>query len=92
MYRVGLPFWKTAARCGVPVSVRVDVHFDNESNSYWAKSPSLDGLVVSGSNLDELRAEVISAAGELLALEFEAKVPARATTVIRIRDNDICVA
>lgn len=91
MYRVGLPFWKTAARFGVPVKVPVDVFFDEESQSFWAKSPYLDGLVVSGENLNELRKEVITAAGELLSLELEAK-SARAATVMRIKDNDICIA
>ncbi|KEH08271.1 hypothetical protein GY14_20730 [Delftia tsuruhatensis] len=91
MYRVGLPFWKTAARLGVPIKVRVDVHYDEESSSFWAKSPSLDGLVVAGANLDELREEVISAASELLALQLEDKV-AHATTEIRIKDSDICIA
>lgn len=91
MYRVGLPLWKTAARFGVPVKVQVNVFFDKESNSYWAKSPNLDGLVVSGANLDELRDEVIAAAGELLSLELSDH-RAKATTEMRIRDNEICLA
>lgn len=89
MYRVGLPFWKTAARFGVPVKVPVDVFFDEQSQSFWAQSPYLDGLVVSGADLNELRREVIAAAGELLSLELAA--PARAATVMRIKDTDICI-
>lgn len=73
MYRVGLPFWKTAARLGVPVRVRVDVFFDNESRSYWAQSPHLDGLVVAGKDLDELHREAVSAASALLALQLHGK-------------------
>lgn len=91
MYRVGLPFWKTAARFGVPVKVPVDVFFDEESQSFWAKSSYLDGLVVSGADLNELRHEVISAASELLSLELEAR-SAKAATVMRIKDNNICIA
>lgn len=91
MYRVGLPFWKTVARCGLPIKVRVDVHFDEESKSFWASSPNLDGLIVSGKDLNELRQEVISAAGELLSIELLDKA-ARATTEMRIKDRDICIA
>jgi predicted RNase H-like HicB family nuclease len=65
-YRVGMPLWRTAARAGIELHVRVDVHFDEESRSYWAASKDLDGLVVSGATLDELRDEVISAASVLL--------------------------
>ncbi len=91
MYRVGLPFWKTAARLGVPVRVRVDVFFDEESKSYWAKSPHLDGLVVSGKDLDELHREAILATSELLALELH-NGPARAETEMRIRDKAVFAA
>ena len=28
MYRVGLPGWKLAARLNLPLSLRVDVHYD----------------------------------------------------------------
>jgi predicted RNase H-like HicB family nuclease len=69
MYRIGLPFWKTAARAGLPLSFRVRVVRDDETNSFWAESPDLDGLVVSGQTLEELRTEVLSAAQGLLELE-----------------------
>lgn len=65
-YQVGWPCWKFMARIGIPLLVRVQVHFDKESNSYWADSPDLDGLVVAGQNLDELKSEVFMAADELL--------------------------
>ena len=91
MYRVGYPGWKIAAKWGVPVLVRVQVVFDEESKSYWAKSQDLNGLVVSGANLDELRAEVVSAASLLLSLSVHSK-NARAKTEMRIRDNAFCAA
>ena len=91
MYRVGYPGWKIAAKLGVPVLVRVQVVFDEDSKSYWAESPDLDGLVVSGANLEELRSEVVSAAGELLSLAVHSK-NARAKTEMRIRDNAFCGA
>ena len=91
MYRVGLPFWKTAARLGVPVRLRVDVFFDEESPSYWAQSPHLDGLIVSGKDLTELHREAITAASELLALQLNYG-PVRAETEMRIRDKAVFAA
>jgi predicted RNase H-like HicB family nuclease len=91
MYRVGFPFWKVAARMGVPVLVRVNVHADAETKSYWADSPDLDGLVVSGATLEELRQEVAGAASGLLQLAVHAP-RARAQTELRIRDAAFCVA
>lgn len=91
MYRVGFPGWKIAARIGVPVLVRVQVHYDDESKSFWADSPDLDGLIVSGHDLDELRAEVVSAAGELLSLAVHSP-RAKAKTELRIRDDALCAA
>jgi len=91
MYRVGLPFWKTAARWGVPVLVRVLVHRDAASNTYWADSPDLDGLVVSGKDLDELCAEANAATAELLSLAVVGH-KTRAQTELRIRDEALCAA
>lgn len=90
MYSVGFPGWKIAARWGVPVLLRVDVYFDAESKSYWAKSPHLDGLVVSGATLDELRTEVRGAAETLLELELHAH--AKAKPEYRFRDEVLCAA
>jgi len=91
MYRVGLPFWKVAARAGVPVLVRVHVHHDRESNSFWADSPDLDGLIVAGDNLDQLCQEVTAAAHSLLELKLDSR-SARAETEIRIRGDALCAA
>jgi len=49
--------------------VRVQVFYDPEVQSYWANSPDLDGLVVTGSTRAELENEARSAAGTLLELE-----------------------
>ena len=85
-YKVGWPGWKMAARCGVPLLVRVHVHFDVESQSYWADSPDLDGLTVAGQDLDELHTEAVAAANELLDLAIH-NPKARAFTELRIRDE-----
>lgn len=90
MYRVGLPGWKTLARWGIPVSFKVDVFHDKESDSYWANSPHLDGLVVTGATLDELRSEVRSAALELLELQLSKKPDASPN--FSFHDTTICSA
>ena len=84
MYRVGFPFWKTAARIGIPVKVTVNVRRDEASGTYWAESDDLDGLVVSGATLDELQREVLSAASTLLDLSMTApRVPVTADMHLR---------
>lgn len=90
MYRVGFPGWKLAVRFGVPVVLRIDVFYDDESKSFWAKSPDLDGLVVSGQTLDELRNEVRGAAESLLELEMHGRAVAQPE--YRFRDQALCAA
>lgn len=86
MYRVGWPFWKLIAKAGGRLLVRVHVHFDDESKTYWAESPDLDGLIVSGADLDELHSETVAAANTLLSLAVQSN-RAHATTEMRIRDS-----
>jgi len=50
------------------VEVRLTVHFDAESKSFWADSPDMDGLIVSGATPDELLREAHAAASALLEL------------------------
>lgn len=68
MYRVGMPFWRAVARAGRPLRFRVNVYYDPEVSSYWATSPDVDGLTVTGATLDELMQEVQLGAQELLEL------------------------
>jgi predicted RNase H-like HicB family nuclease len=91
MYRVGFPLWKTVARLGMPVLVRVHVHQDKQTGTFWADSPDLDGLVVSGATLDEIHKEVTSATDALLDLALDSH-KAKAQTEIRIRDAAFCAA
>lgn len=83
MYRIGLPFWKVAARIGVPLKFRVCVHTDAESGTYWAHSEDLDGLTVSGVTLDELHNEVLSAGAALLEEALKGAHP-KATADMRL--------
>lgn len=77
MYRVGLPGWKLAAKMGVPVRLRVNIQYDLEANVYWAQSPDLDGLVVEGHTLDEIKNEALSAAAALLELQLNTRPQAQ---------------
>jgi predicted RNase H-like HicB family nuclease len=91
MYPVGLPGWKIASRFGVPLSLRVDVHFDRAVNIYWATSPDLNGLAVEGETLDVLRSEIRGAAESLLELAMIGK-SSRAIPVIRFLDDALTLA
>lgn len=73
MYRVGLPGWKIAARHGIPVRLRVNIRQDLEANVYVADSPDLDGLIVEGHTLDDIKSEALAAAGVLLELALDTK-------------------
>ena len=77
MYRVGLPGWKLAAKMGVAVRLRVNIQYDLEANVYWAQSPDLDGLVVEGHTLDEIKNEALSAAAALLELQLNTRPQAQ---------------
>lgn len=74
MVRVGSTCWKLFARLGMHIRVRVNVHFDADSKTFWADSPDLDGLVVSGATPEELAREVHLAATELLELQLSGHV------------------
>jgi len=70
MYTVGWPLWKLLARLGVPLRFTLVVHFDVESKTFWANSPDIDGLVVSGEDLQEVQREAALAAELLLELQL----------------------
>lgn len=74
-YRVGLPLWRLAARVGVPMTIKVLVHSDKESGTYWAEGVGLRGLVVTGKDLDELHEECTNAIEELMRLELKGHTP-----------------
>lgn len=76
-YRVGRPFWRAAARAGIELEVRIEVHFDAESKTYWADSPDLDGLVCEGATWDELVPAVHDCVGMLLQAKLR-QAPKRA--------------
>lgn len=92
MYRVGFPGWKLAARVGLPLKLQVQVHFDPESNSYWAESSALDGLVVAGATIEDVTKEVIAAAQGLFELQFEGQPRASAKAQLQFDATIPCAA
>lgn len=91
MYRVGFPGWKLAGRLGLPLRIRVYAHYDKESRTFWANSPDLDGLAVSGETLDELRREALAATETLLELAVNSQPP-RTVAELRVTDSVTCPA
>lgn len=88
-YRVGWPLWKVLAKQGVLLRFKVDVHFDEESKSFWANSPDIDGLIVSANNLEDLREEAFAAARDLLDLEVNTS-NVHVRPQMRIEDTHAC--
>lgn len=80
MYRVGLAFWKLAARLGVPLSLRIQIMHDDEADVYIATSTDLAGLVAEAPSLVELMFSVRDCAEMLIehtlhrSLKLTAKV------------------
>ena len=74
-YRVGLPLWRFFAKAGVPMTIKVIVHADKESGTYWAEGVGLRGLVVTGKDLDELHEECTIAIDELMRIELDGQSP-----------------
>jgi len=56
------------------------VYFDPESNSFWATSPDIDGLCVSGENAQEVQQEACLAAELLLELQYDPEAKTYTTT------------
>jgi hypothetical protein len=84
MYRIGFPFWKQAARLGIPLKLRINVIRDAEANVFVATSDDLTGLVCEAPSMDELIREVDLATDELLALQLPSPPLVRPVTDLRI--------
>lgn len=90
MYRVGLPLWKQLARLGVPMLVRVHVHYDPDAKSYWTSSPDLSGLIVTGETLDEVLKEARIGIDGLMDLELGHNI--NAEPQVRFAPEALCAA
>jgi predicted RNase H-like HicB family nuclease len=76
------PGWRTLARWGVPVAVRVEICFDQEAGVYFVADSNLKGLHVEAETLDEMKQEILEAAGELLQSRFDGNPPRTDTKII----------
>jgi|GEM_PF-6685086 len=47
---------------------RLHIHFDNESQTFWAESPDIGGLVVGAAGLDEAKRQALLAADTLFEM------------------------
>lgn len=84
MYRIGFPFWREAARFGVPLKLRINVTRDDEAGVLVASSDDLRGLVCEAATFDELVREVTSATQELLTLQLHREPVSKTVTDLRL--------
>lgn len=84
MYRIGFPFWKQAARLGIPLTLRINVIRDDEAGVFVATSDDLKGLVCEAASLDALVKEVHLATSELLSLQMHSQSVAQPVTDLRL--------
>jgi predicted RNase H-like HicB family nuclease len=82
MYRVGFPGWKLAAKFGLPIRLRVYITQDLEANVYVAESPDLEGLVIEGHTLDEVKDEALACSKILLEAALHNPAPETQTDFI----------
>ena len=81
MYRVGLAFWKLAARLGVPLSLRIQIMHDDEADVYIATSTDLAGLVTEAPSLVELMFSVRNCSEMLIEHALHRPLKRTATVV-----------
>ncbi len=84
MYRIGFPFWKQAARLGIPLNIRVDVLQDHEAEVFVATSKDLRGLVCEAATIDELVNEINNSINELLSIQLRDGVVLKPVTDLRL--------
>ncbi len=77
MYRIGYPFWKLAARAGVPMLLRVEVIRDHDAGVFVATSSDLRGLVAEAKTADDLVRSVYDCIDMLLEAELHHAPKAR---------------
>ena len=89
MYRVGFPFWRVAARLGVPVLFRVHVVRDDEAGVFIATSPDLRGLVVEAETKEEMFNEIYHCVDALMEENLRLNRPIKPLVAW---DGAICAA
>lgn len=75
-YRVGYPGWKIAARLGLPLKVKVEVTYDDETGYFTALSDDFNprfGIAAEGRTPRELLKEVKIEIDEAMEFIFKVK-------------------
>lgn len=70
MYPLNWPFSRLAASLGVPLVIKLQLHFDKEAKVFFATSPTVAGLVLEASSIDEILKEAEIMIPELLRVKF----------------------
>lgn len=71
MYPLNWPLSMFVASLGVPLVIKIEVEYDADANVYVATSPSVRGLVVEASTLDQIRSEVEAVLPDLLEVNHQ---------------------
>jgi hypothetical protein len=58
MYRVGWLGWKTLAKAGAPMLIKLEIARDPEAEVFICTSPDLEGLVVESATIEGLHTDV----------------------------------
>ncbi len=69
IYRIGRPFWKFFAKCGVKLTFRVGVKFDSDAKCFYVAWSDLPGLNTEADTLEEL-SDNIKECADLLLEEY----------------------
>ncbi|ASY30182.1 DUF1902 domain-containing protein [Taylorella equigenitalis] len=89
-YRIGLPFWKSFAKLGIPLSLRIIIKHDEEANVYYATSPDLKSLIVESDTIENLLKEIELVIEDLLEV-FIAKTHTIANPKIMFPSKSISI-
>ncbi|AEP36242.1 DUF1902 domain-containing protein [Taylorella asinigenitalis] len=89
-YRIGLPFWKSFAKLGIPLSLRIIIKHDEEANVYYATSPDLKSLIVESDTIENLLKEIELVIEDLLEV-FIAKAHTIANPKIMFPSKSISI-
>jgi Domain of unknown function (DUF1902) len=89
MYRIGFLGWKLAARCGVPLLIKIDVVKDDATGVLIATSNDLAGLVTESRSMDTLMRDVYDCVDMLLEAQLKQAPRQRP---LAAWSGDICAA
>jgi len=84
MYRIGYPFWRTLARAGVPLKLRIEVMRDEEAQVFVATSEDLPALIAEAASMDDLVKEIPLVIDDLMTIELNTSLVHQPVADLRI--------